>query len=196
VAPSGVDVADHDRTLSIVDILPLVIDAMLSLSAPAPAEAERARLASIAASIVDESTRSPLWAGDEGHLATSLALVAIGHHESRFRESVRRCRPRGRYVGMFQILPGRNLEPHTTAAVCESDALQAALALKLLHGTQARCHSCPSAALFRAYVSGNSGADSPQARATISLWVRAAKREGLQVFPHATTSPRWLAARR
>lgn len=169
----------------------LLLDALLSLFPADLDAAERARLEGFVAPLSAESAAAPLWEGEAGPLATGLSLIAIGQHETRFREGPRRCRPRGDYVGTFQILPGPNLAPHKISEVCASDELQARLALRLLHRARAQCKTrCTAAFLFRAYASGSGGVDSPQAREITSLWQRIARREGLVVTPHSPSPPR------
>jgi hypothetical protein len=178
-----------------MDLPVLLLDALLSLFPADLGVAERGRLGSFVPSMSAESAAAPLWEGDAGALATGLSLVAIGQHETRFGEGPRRCQPRGPYVGAYQILPGPNLAPHAAREVCASDELQARLALRLLHRARAQCKTrCSAAFLFRAYASGNGGVDSPEARRISALWQRIARREGLEVNPHATAPPRLAGA--
>ena len=102
-----------------------VAAAMIALVQP-DTEGGKKRLEGIAQTIVAESRPVAFWPGDSGVAATGLMLVAIGYHESKFDEKVRRCQPRpGKYIGLYQILPGRNTRPHAVKDVCASDALQA-----------------------------------------------------------------------
>lgn len=168
---------------------------MLSLANPS-SEGEKARLQEIATSIASESREASLWDGDKGALATGLMLVAIGFHESRFQEKTRRCAPRpGRYLGLYQLLPGPNTRPHTVAEVCASDALQARLALRVLQRARGRCPSCSPVYALRAYASGDGGVKSKEAREITELWQKASQRVGLQVFPYARREPALLARR-
>jgi hypothetical protein len=178
-----------------MDLPLLLLDALLSLFPADLGAAERARLGSFVAPVDAAASAAPLWEGEAWTLATGLSLVAIGQHETRFGEGPRRCRPRGPYVGTYQILPGPNLAPHAAREVCESDDLQARLALRLLHRARAQCKTrCTADFLFRAYASGSGGVDSPEARQIASLWQRLARREGLEVNPHAVAPPRLTGA--
>ena len=174
-----------------MDFPVLLLDALLSLFPADLATAERDRLETFVTPVSTESSAAPLWEGEAGTLATGLSLLAIGQHETRFREGPRRCKPRGPYVGTYQILPGPNLAAHPVKEVCESDDLQARLALRLLQRARAQCKTrCTAAFLFRAYASGSGGTDSAEAREIASLWQRIASREGLEVNAYAPTTPR------
>ncbi len=173
----------------------LIVAAMFSLSNPS-SEGEKARLREIASSIASESREAPFWEGDKGALATGLMLVAIGFHESKFQEKTRRCLPRpGRYLGLYQLLPGPNTRPHTAAEVCASDGLQARLALRVLRRARDRCPSCSPVYALRAYASGDGGVKSKEAREITELWQKASRGVGLQVFPYARREPALLARR-
>jgi len=173
----------------------VVAAAMVALVSPDTDEG-RLRLGEIARNIVAEAQPVAFWPGDEGWLATSLMLVAIGYHESKFDEKVRRCLPRpGTYIGLYQVLPGPNTRPHTRAEVCASDALQARTALRVLRRARDRCPSCAPVFTLRAYVSGDGGRNTREAREITDLWHRTAARAGLQVFAYSREKPRALAAR-
>jgi hypothetical protein len=167
-----------------------VAAAMIALVQP-DTEGGKKRLETIATAIVDEARPVAFWGGDSGLTATGLMLVAIGFHESKFNEKTRRCLPRpGKYIGLYQILPGPNTRPHSVKDVCASDALQAKLALAVLARTLERCPSCSPVHAMRAYASGSVGVDSKEAREITNLWHRAALSVGLTVFPYSREQPR------
>lgn len=173
----------------------LVAAAMVSLVKP-DTEGGRQRLATMAATFVEEARPVALWPGDDGLLATTLMLVAIGYHESTFHEKTRRCLPRpGAYLGLFQILPGPNTRPHTIAEVCASDALQARLALRVIKRARDRCPRCTPAFLVRAYASGDGGIKSKEARDITNLWTRSSAFVNLRVFPFSREAPQKIAQR-
>ena len=166
-----------------------VATAMISLVQPDTPGGKK-RLEDMAQAIVAESRPVAFWTGDSGLTATSLMLVAIGYHESKFDEKTRRCLPRpGKYLGLYQILPGANTKPHTVKEVCASDALQARLALRVLQRTLDRCPSCSPVHALRAYASGSAGVDSKEAREITNLWQRAALGVGLTVYPYSREQP-------
>lgn len=174
----------------------LVAAAMIALVKP-DTEGGHQRLREIASAIAAEARPVAFWKGDEGVLATSLMLVSIGFHESKFQEKTRRCLPRrGTYLGLFQLFPGPNTRPHSPEEVCASDALQARLAFRVLQRARKRCPSCSPVYAFRAYASGDGGVQSKEAREITDLWLRAALFAGLKVFPYAPReTPRLLARR-
>lgn len=170
----------------------LVMTTMLALTR-SEGEEEKTRIQEIAAAIVDESRPVAFWGGEEGALATSLMLVAIGFHESKFQEKTRRCAtPRRKYLGMFQILPGPNTRPYKPAEVCASDALQSHLALRILRRAREHCKVCAPAYAVRAYASGDGSVKSKEAQQILDLWSRSAEKIGLRVYPYARTSPHWI----
>lgn len=167
----------------------LLASALIALVKPDTDEG-RERLRTIGDSIAAEARPVSIWPGDDGALATGLMLVAIGFHESKFAEKVRRCRPApGKYLGLYQILPGPNTQPHTAAEVCASDVVQARLALAVLARSQRRCPRCTPSYALRAYASGDGGRDTREAREIIDIWYRAASSVGLQVYPHSRKAP-------
>jgi hypothetical protein len=178
-----------------VSIEALVAAAMVGLVKPDTEEGNQ-RLRAMAATFTAEATPVAFWSGDEGLLATTLMLVAIGFHESKFQEKTRCCLPRrGTYLGLFQLLPGPNTRPFTTAEVCASDAVQARLALRVLKGSRDRCKGCTPSHTIRAFASGDGGVQSKEAREIIDLWSQAAVRSGLRVYPYSRQAPCWLSAR-
>jgi hypothetical protein len=143
----------------------LALGAMLgvhALGGSAPAsEAEQARLQPVAISIAHETEAlaekdKELFKGPSAEEATALLLVAIGKRESGFREDVRRCRrtgDSGRTIGTYQLMGPWAWNGERREAICESDELQARLALRVLTTYRGTCG--PSThRLLNAYASG------------------------------------------
>lgn len=118
---------------------------------------------------------------------TVLLLTALGYEESGFQRTVNRCRRegserlnvRGRAgeVGTWQLIPGPNWEGHTARKICNDTALQAQLALDVLHraelSRQRPSGEGPFITFFvRAYTSGPALLDTPSARERIATYRR------------------------
>lgn len=132
----------------------LVLAAMLR-SDEAPA-AERDRLTPVAARIAERAATAELFDGPAKAEATALLLVAIGRHESAFREEVRRCRrtgDSGKTIGLFQLMGPWAWDGERRSDICASDDLQTRLALRVL-GTYRGVCGAGTRALLQAYASG------------------------------------------
>lgn len=138
----------------------IVLATMLAL--PGVHADDAPRLRPVADAIAEEAHDAPLWSGAAGERRTALVLTAIAAHESGLRESVRHCDVRGdhgRSVGLFQLQRGFAWFGYDEDEICNSDALQAHLALRVL-----RAHQATGVAgvgmLMRAYASGSAAKSS------------------------------------
>ena len=176
-----------------------LVDVVLAaLAVVHPGGTPETRAAAVTA-IVDASREAPLWApatsSDDAPeiAATALLLAAIAEHESSFDPRVGDCRVRGRgnALGYFQLMGRFALDGHAPAEICASTDLGARLALRVLRTH--RCKACPPARWLNGYASGHPGFSSKASRDTRAIWVKLATAAGLQVFPLATTAPRWVS---
>ena len=158
-------------------ILAKTVFALLLSTLAGDASEQAERVQPIAQAIADAAEAEPLWQGETGVRDTAALLVAVGWHESGWREAVRRCAVRGdhgRSLGAYQLGAWAR-EPYASSEVCDSDALQARLALRVLHRHRARgVRGVP--ALMRAYAAGNAAVRSRAAEEMTWLFERTRRR--------------------
>ena len=110
----------------------------------------------------------------EGEDATVAMLLAIGQHESGFRDSVRTCAKLGDgglAYGTYQ-LHERAMGNYTTEDVCRNDYVQAWLAIGVLRRARRMWPELGLEGAVRAYASGTAKRDSKAAREIWDLYLR------------------------
>lgn len=170
---------------------------VLSVLSAFPHPPPEAHAHSLADAIATAAHEAPLWAtGDAGETpeaipageaATAAVLVAIARHEGGFRPDVARCLvtgDNGRSVGAYQVMRGRAWDGHTRAEICESDELQADLALRVL----AMSRRAGLDGMMRAYASGDAGRHTRAGRELAGNVTSACRRFGLI----CGLVPRWV----
>jgi hypothetical protein len=170
----------------------LALGAMLGTKllagAGAAGEAEQTRLQPVALSIAQATEAlaekdKELFKGPSADEATALLLVAIGQRESGFREDVRRCRrtgDSGRTIGTYQLMGPWAWHGERREVICESDELQAKLALRVLSTYRGVCG--PSThRLLNAYASGTCAKSTRAARVIEDAFVALLRQHHLEV---------------
>lgn len=175
----------------------LILAALLALAHP-PTLAD----ATVAAdSIAPVALDAPPWpvpsevAPDSPEVAaTALLVAAIGFHESRFTERVRRCLTPGEggAVSAFQLLGSHALNGWTTAEVCASDDIAARAALGVVARHARRSARLTPAQWVAGYASGDPGKGSRAAREIVQIWAGMCQRSGLVLDPYNHVRPVWI----
>lgn len=125
--------------------------------------------ASIATGATEAARARPL---PEGPRATRDLLLAIAEHESHFRDSIVRCAVKGDHGaahGAYQLHP-EAFGDHTAGEVCASDALQARLALTVIHSYLKMFPHLGITGAVRGFASGRPRKDTAAAREILALW--------------------------
>lgn len=118
--------------------------------------------------------------GPHRRLASVMALVAINHHESRFRADVADCRVVGSdfpSITGYQLLGHFAFGPYSPRELCRSGRLAAERSLAVMAFHAARCGT--PGAMFRGYASGDCGKHTEAARARCKTWMRLTMKAGL-----------------
>jgi len=178
-----------------VTLSALILSVLVALPHPPP----EAHAVALADAIATAAHDAPLWVtGDAGETpdaipageaATAAVLVGIATHEGGLRPEVARCAvtgDQGRSVGAFQLMRGRAWNGHARAEICESDALQASLALRVL-GMSRRTGLD---GMLRAYASGSAAVHTRAGRELGGNVASACRRFGLIC---GGVVPRWKA---
>lgn len=137
----------------------VILEAMLRAADVPTMRAERERLAPVAAAIATEAASSEIFEGPRGTEAGALLLVAIGRHESEFREEVRRCQrsgDQGRSIGTYQLMGPWAWHGESRTTICADDTLQARLSLRVLGIYRSKCGAA-TRSMIQAYASGSCG---------------------------------------
>lgn len=170
----------------------LALGALLAATAsPGSAEArdaEQSRLQPVATSIAHQTSAlaekdKVLFKGPRAEEATALLLVAIGKRESGFREDVRRCRrtgDSGRTIGVYQLMGPWAWDGERREAICESDELQARLALRVLTTYRGVC-GASTHKLLNAYASGTCAKSTRAARVIEDAFAALLREHDLEV---------------
>lgn len=182
------------ETSVLTPLVKLLMAAILSLHAPqTPAtDYDRERAVVVAGEIADavESAEKLPTSGPQAKEGAALALVAIGWHESKFREDIADCRAcdgksalcdHGTSVTAFQMKK-RAWGGRTRKEVCEDGSLAASLALSLLARQEA-----PMPGLFQAYARGGIGMPSRPAVEINQIYERLLRKFKLKAVHKKTT---------
>ena|GEM_PF-2936993 len=177
-----------------------LLAALLALTHP-PTLAD----ATVAAeSIEPVALDAPLWpvpsevAPDSPEVAaTGLLLAAIGFHESRFDERVRRCLTPGEggAVSAYQLLGPSALNGWVKSEVCASDDIAVRAALGVVARHARRSARLTPAQWVAGYASGDPGKGSRAAREIVQIWAGMCQRAGLVLDPYNHVRPAWQTTR-
>jgi hypothetical protein len=145
----------------------ILSEAILRVALELPiADKDPERISAITTAIADAAEADPLFAGEHGAEKTALLLLSIAHHESGLRDNVRTCAVKGdggRSISAYQLNGKWAWGGYAPEDICSSDALQAKLALRVLHRHVANgVRGVPL--LLRAYASGSAGKNTWQSR--------------------------------
>lgn len=131
-----------------------------------------------------EDTGATPFTGDERELTAGLALVAIGNHESGFRDDIVQCRWKGdsgKSISAWQLWGPWAWFGHTHDEVCGSTRLAAALALRVLDVHAQQCKRSAWRGVFNGYASGDCSKASKAATDMCNDWSRLLADVGLVV---------------